>query len=204
MTKTLIWDIEILNAIPERDGSRPYEAEGIKYAGGFLDHANLGIACIGVWDYVSEMPMVFCADNLDEFVKMADSYDVVVGFNSINFDSRVLYAANVGFSVSGTQYDILRELWISDGLDPENFNPRTHGGYGLDACSQVNFGIGKSGNGAMAPVDWQRGKIGSVISYCLRDVMLTKALFDQIWKGVEIKNPKTGRWAKLPNPRASA
>ena len=62
-------------------------------------------------------------------------------------------------------------------------------GYGLDACCNAN-GIGsKTGNGALAPIDWQQGRIGSVIDYCLQDIKLTEQLFRIILGYGWILNP---------------
>lgn len=43
----IVYDIEIIKAIPGRNGERE---EGIEYAEGFHDHANLGVSVIGAYD----------------------------------------------------------------------------------------------------------------------------------------------------------
>jgi len=110
---------------------------------------------------------------------------LIVGFNSINFDNRVLSAVWGVDASKRNNYDILRGIWAAVALVGG-----ARGGYGLDACCAANFGTKKSGNGAMAPVDWQRGKIGDVIDYCLQDVRLTKMLFDEICLHGSIRSPK--------------
>jgi hypothetical protein len=195
--KVMAFDIEILNAIPNRDGRRE---PGIGYARDWDDHKGMDIACIAVWDYCTDMPLVICKDNLETMRQMAAVYDVIVGFNTVKFDNRILAAHGIEFHPLAQQYDILREFWILDGLDPDRFDPATHGGYKLDICAQVNFGIGKSGDGATAPINWQRGKIGEVVSYCIRDVILTKRLFDIVLSGEYIGHPKTNQSVKLRHP----
>ena len=135
------------------------------------------------------MPVVICRDNWHEAQDLFNAYDLLVSFNGIKFDNSLL-AVNEVFLDHAKCYDILREAWIHDDLDPDNFDYKTHGGYGLDAFTQANFGIGKSGDGGMAPVEWQLGRIGKVITYCLRDVWLTKMLFDRIIAGKPLKHPK--------------
>ena len=77
-------------------------------------------------------------------------------------------------------------------MNPDKFYWKTHGGFGLDAVCEANDLGGKTGHGALAPVQWQRGEISAVINYCLMDVKLTKELFDLCQKG-EVVNPKGGK-----------
>lgn len=93
-------------------------------------------------------------------------------------------------------YDLLRELWAAAGLPPA-FDGKTHGGYGLDATCEKNFGSRKSGNGGLAPVLWQQGKIGKVIDYCLNDIRMTKQIFDQVLISGTLISPKTGTTLKM-------
>lgn len=197
--RVCLFDIEIAKAIR---GRAEEPIEGIEYCGGFTDHAGCGISCVGAWDYVQERPRIFAADNMDEFREIIRAYDLLVTFNGVNFDNQVLRASGFEFGPKVEHYDLLRELWIHDGLNPDVFNPRTHGGYGLDRCVEVNFGLGKTGNGALAPVWFQRGLIGALHDYCLADIWLEKKLFDLVIADKEIINPKTGDRIKLPNPMA--
>ena len=66
------------------------------------------------------------------------------------------------------------------GLDPDRYEYKTHNGFTLNSFAEANYGMGKTGNGGLAPVLWQQGKRGEVIDYCLNDVYLTKLLFDKI------------------------
>jgi hypothetical protein len=104
----------------------------------------------------------------------------LIGFNSVGFDNNVLSC--FGTLPEGKDYyDILQEIYRTVG--------KRFKGSGLDAICTLN-GLGsKSGNGALAPVQWQRGQIGSVIDYCLRDVRLTRDLFVLSQKAI-IKTPK--------------
>lgn len=195
--RTLLFDIEIAKAILGR-GEQPIE--GIEYCGGFHDHAGCGISCVGAYDYHQERTRIFAADNMSEFQAIIREYDLLVTFNGINFDNPVVMASGLEFGPTVKHYDILRELWISDGLNPDAFNPSTHGGYGLDRCVEVNFGLRKTGNGALAPVWFQRGLIGRLHDYCLADVWLEKKLFDLVIADKPVINPKSGQPVTLPNP----
>jgi len=186
----IIYDCEIVNAIPNKDGS---QMEHIQYCGGWKDFGNMGISVIGVYDYVEDRARVFCEDNFAEFSTLFHARELAVGFNNIPFDDKLIEATAglTAFCQKTTRYDLLREVWVAAGLGPD-FNFKTHGGFGLDAVCEANFGTKKSGSGAFAPVLWQQGKIGEVIDYCLNDVRLTKQLFDAVMRGDYIKNPKDG------------
>lgn len=176
MKNWIIYDIEILKAIPTK--SDVY-TEGITYCEGWHDHANMGISVVGVYEYAADRYRVFCDDNKDELRQVLEQAERIIGFNNNAFDNQVL-ALNWSIEIPPEKsYDLLVEIWAAVGLGPQ-FNWRTHGGVGLDAMAQANLGEGKTGHGAIAPIDWQRGKIGAVIDYCLQDVRLTKRLIDLV------------------------
>lgn len=197
--KALIYDIEIVNAVPVR---REPRHEGIKYCEGWHDHANMGVSVIGCYDYAEDRYRVFCEDNKEAFFAAADAADVLVSFNGIAFDNQVIRCcwSSADFQPSEKCYDLLVEIWAASGLGPSFVYP-SHAGFGLDAVCAANFGTRKTGHGALAPVDWQRGRIGNVIDYCLNDVRLTKQLFDHVLAGNPLKCPKTGAALSMRSPK---
>lgn len=195
----LCYDLEIKTAIPPRDGNL---IEGIQYNAGWTDHANMGISVLCAYSSWDDRYRVFCDDNVSEIVTLAASHEaLLVGFNNIAFDDAVIKATpGWGFTWPGlVRYDLLVETWLAAGLGP-TFQYPTHVSYSLDAICQATFHEGKTGNGALAQVDWQRGKIGSVIDYCLADVRLTKKLFEHALNDKPIKSPVTGEYLWLRNP----
>ena len=187
----LIYDCEIKRGIPPR-GEDPLP--GIEYCEGWGDHANMGVSVTGVYEYLSGAYRVFCDDNVDEMMERMASADLLVGFNSVGFDDKLLGATFEDFcDITTPRYDLLVEVWRAAGLKPKWGSPKTHGGFGLDAMCEANFGARKTGHGAMAPVEWQRGNIGSVIDYCLNDVRLTKMMFDRAMELHPLINPKGGK-----------
>ena len=185
----VVYDIEIIKAIQGKNEDR---LEGIEYCNGWHDHEGMGISVIGAYDFVEDRYRTFCEDNITEFLALVDNRKVRISFNGVGFDDKVINSCiTCGVSLLKDHYDILREIWLHRGLNPDRFNWRTHGGFGLDAMCQANGLGGKTGNGALAPVQWQRGQIGSVIDYCLQDIKLTKDLFVLSQQG-KIKSPKGG------------
>jgi hypothetical protein len=191
--RIITYDLEIKRAIPSR--GEPFSS-AIEYCQGWHDHANMGISCIGAWDSETDSPHVFLDDNLFEFQPLINSADVLVSYNGISFDNNLLRAN--GFNIEDAKcYDLLAEIWKAVGLAP-TFQYPSHIGYGLGDVCQLNFGRGKTGDGAKAPILFQKGKLGAVIDYCLQDVSLTKQLFDLSQSG-EVLNPKNGSPLKLRN-----
>ena len=193
----LIYDIEILKAVPSPNS---YCEKGIKYCSGWSDHERMGISVIGAYDYAEDRYRVFCGDNFTAFMDRArQPGTLLVGFNNIPFDNAVIKQTLRCDLQERSCYDLLREIWSAAGLGPK-FDRKTHGGYGLDAVCQANFGTSKSGNGALAPVLWQKGQIGEVIDYCLNDVRLTKQLFDAVIEHGSLTCPKTQKSLTLREP----
>lgn len=168
----LIYDIEIRNAIPDRGGD---PIPDVTYCEGWGDHRGMGIAVICCYDYATDRPRVFCSDNLADFGALLASHDCVVGFNNQRFDDLILAAHGVELP-EGKSYDILQEVYRGLGLVPGEYRK----GYRLADLCAANFRAQKSGDGALAPIAWQQGRLGTVIDYCLRDVHLTKKLLDRI------------------------
>ena len=197
----LIYDIEIkraiaINGVPERPG--------IDYCFGWDDVEGMGISCVCAYDYWQDRYRVFLEDNLAEFNALAVMRHPLVGFNNIKFDNAVLMANGL-FTVPGYDfemrcYDILREVWAAAGLGPE-YNADTHAHYGLNAMVRANFeNIGKTGHGALAPIDWQQGRIGRLVDYCLTDVWLTKKLMDLIIEKGSLISPRDASLLKIRRP----
>ncbi len=187
----LIYDIEIIRC------PQPYpEDPSIECCGGWRDFAGMGIACLCAYDSKEDRYRVFLEDNLQDFHQLALKRELVIGFNSLAFDDRLL-AAN-GIEVK-TDYDVLVEAWKAAGLPPYFVRGKS-GGFSLGALCEATFGVGKSGSGALAPVLWQRGERGQVIDYCLHDVWLTRRLFDL---RDMLVHPKTGGTLMLRGPEKS-
>lgn len=195
--RILVYDLEILKAIPQGE-----PLPGIKYCAGWDDHVNMGISVIGamVWE---ERPfrasgMQFFSDDHIEFQSLANTCDLIVGFNSESFDDRVCAANGIRIK---TDYDILREVYKAKGWDPypEVFDDK-YKGYGLDVICQSTLHAEKTGNGASAPIWWQLGQKEKVVNYCLNDVKLTAQLFERITNNKPLIDPNTGQALYLGNP----
>ena len=180
----VVYDAEIRCCMP---GSGDW-ARGLEHCGGWTDYKGAGISVVCAYDYLTDGYLVFMADNLHKFQNLLDAREHVIGFNSCRFDDPLLAAHDVEVK---TTYDLLVEIRAAAKALPkvETLGRRA---YNLELLSQTNLGGGKYGTGAMAPLYWQRGRLGTLISYCLRDVQVTRALFELALEG-GLKDPNCGR-----------
>lgn len=181
MKKALIYDCEIEKCIPA-DGAID---EDLEYCQGWEDFDGMGISVIGCYTYWDDVHHVFLEDNLLDFQALVYEADEVIGFNSISFDDKLCLANGIKVN---TTYDLLCEVRIASGQPPHYEQGVTRRGYSLDALCRANLDQSKSGTGADAPILWQKGRQGSVISYCLRDIQLTRKIFELGLRG-ELKDP---------------
>jgi len=189
----LIYDVEIAKAIQAKGGER---IPGIDYCEGWTDYAGMGVACVCAYDMNEARCRVFMEDNLLAFGELAQRHDRVLGLNSLSFDDKVMRAAGVSWD-GAKSADLALLIWRSAGV-PEGEHPK---GLSLDALCKANGLGGKSGNGAMAPVMFQRGDIGGLIDYCLADVALTLKLYRLVaWSG-GLRDPRNGEFLPVVVPR---
>lgn len=191
----VLYDAEIIHAIPEKGVAR---LEGITYCNGWGDKAGMGVSviCAYVWD---EGYRVYLEDNMSAFKELVEAPDtLIVGFNNKTFDDPLLEQA-LGIHVPvNHSYDLLRAVRVALGGSPGSV-----GGPTLDRLCQANFLPGKNGSGAFAPLLWQRGKHGQVISYCLNDVIQMKKLIELVVAG-RLRDPDSGRILNVQRPQPFA
>lgn len=151
---------------------------------GWNSHDEMGISVLVIFDYAEMRYRVFDDRNKVGALEILNGYDLVVGFNTVKFDWKLINASwgqrlNPRHS---KDYDVLREIWIAKGLNPDVFEPQTHGGYKLDDVAFDTIGLRKSGDGALAPVLFQEGRWSELVDYCIRDVQIEKELFEFVAK----------------------
>ncbi len=181
--KIIIFDCEIISAINLKT-----ELKDIKTCAGWDDFKNMGISVICAFDYQTGRYRVFTTDNMDDFRSLVDRTDIVIGYNSLTFDNPLCRANQINVEDSKS-WDLLKEILLSAGIE-EPFEDNSYETFSLSACAFANLGIRKKSDGADAPIQWQRRRIGTVIDYCLNDVFLTKGLFELVRKRGYIIDPR--------------
>lgn len=187
----LIYDLEIIKCIPQRDSANDARFD---YCDGWNDHAGMGISVIGtIYDNGCQVAIVPDESTvpLENFKTVAKSH-VIIGFNSRNFDDRLLAAHGINVK---TDYDILEEVRIAAGFSADWRSVPKGYSYKLDAIARAN-GMAKTGSGELAPVLWQQGKRQEVIDYCLMDVRITRNILELGLAG-KLVDPNTGSKLKI-------
>lgn len=200
----LIYDCEIIKCIPPKPryaqmdwgrGELPVDLDpDLQYCNGWDDHANMGISVAG-WTFLGGDAVIADFSNLAEvefFRSEIAKASQVIGFNSRNFDDRLM-AAN-GITIT-TTYDLLEEVRIAAGFEAHFQSVPKGFSYSLDAIARAN-GTQKTGNGALASKLWQQGKKQEVIDYCLNDVRITERLLNLGLAG-QLIDPNTGELLQL-------
>lgn len=168
----VIYDTEIRHGVLTPDNP---PQDGYRYAKGWHDYTGMGIATICAYDIVESRYRVFLEDNFTDFFDLIAQRDGVLGFNNWRFDDKLL--RENGFTLPREKsHDLADAIWRAAGI-PQGEHPR---GLSLNACCNVHGLPTKSGNGADAPQDFQDGRIGRVIDYCLNDVRCTLHLYRYI------------------------
>lgn len=186
----ILYDLEIIKAISEKSGLR---VDGIEYCEGWHDHTNMGISVIGFCaiitngkDMIIGDPSFVAGDywGLQFFRKLANESDGVIGFNTRGFDDKVLAAAGIEVN---TTYDLLEEVRLAayGSIDYQD-SPKGHS-YALGKLAAAN-GLTKTGDGANAAIEWQKGLHKKVADYCMNDVLISAKILK---RGIEgsLKNP---------------
>lgn len=169
---TLIYDIEIEKPI-KVEGEK--EWPGIEYASSFQDYANMGIACIGVFDLMEQRFRVFDRHTLSEMKKLVRERDQVVGWNNHRFDDPLL--AHHG-------------LFVEKSIDLMELFPKK---VALEKAAAANgINLRKSMPGKEVPIRWQQGRYASVIDYCIGDVHITLSLYKKFRRMGYLIDPISG------------
>jgi len=166
---------------PERAGeshSKEEQDNGLRYAvldletrlsaqevGGWHNARNMGMSCAVLYDSATGEYAAYMESEVRELLRAMQSVDLVVGFNLIGFDYRVLSGYEPEFPHPAT-LDLLREIQAVLGHR-----------LSLNNLVQNTLGVSKSGSGTEALAWWRKGETDKVVDYCREDVRLTHALY---------------------------
>lgn len=180
----VIYDTEIRHGVITHDNPAK---SGYKYAKGWTDFPGMGISVICAYDILEARYRVFLEDNFSDFMELVEKRDGVLGFNNFRFDDKLL--RDNGLYLSRTKsHDLADAIWHAAGI-PQGEHPRR---LSLNACCAAHNLPQKSGNGADAPQDFQDGRIGRVIDYCLNDVRCTLHLYRYLVRCSGMIDPRDG------------
>jgi DEAD/DEAH box helicase domain-containing protein len=156
--------------------------------GGWNNIHLMGISCTIVYDSASKDFLTFTQEQTDELGDYLSKFDLVVGFNLIRFDYRVLRGQS-GFDFYALPtLDILAEV-----------EKRLGHRLSLDHLAGHTLGAKKSANGLLALKWWKEGKLDKIIDYCRQDVAITRDLYHfGLENGYLVYQNKSGRRVRIP------
>ena len=143
---------------------------------------------VGGWDKIDEMKMslgviwdsrkqdfhVYLEDQPHELIQHLKSGPLVIGFNHIGFDYRVL----TGYFPVPEREKIFKELGELNNLDLLlDIKKRLGFRLKLDNLVQASLGAGKSADGLQALEWYKNGQIDLIREYCKQDVAVTRDLY---------------------------
>jgi DEAD/DEAH box helicase domain-containing protein len=137
---------------------------------------------VGGWNHKDKMGMsvgvtystklgkytIYAEPDVDALIEQLVRADLVVGYNTINFDYQVLqgYTAwDIGSQAVSLDLMVELEKMLGHRLK-------------LEAVATATLGVGKTGDGLDAIRWWQEGKVMQIAEYCCYDVKATKEVHE--------------------------
>jgi len=144
-----------------------FDIETTSAAPGRIDPRDMELALVGIHDSKTNSFDSFTAPELPRLWPILERADLLIGYNSDHFDIPILNRYYTGDLTRIKSIDLLNEIRGSLGRRLK-----------LDSVAQATLGVGKSGSGLKAVEWWQAGEVEKVRKYCLKDVEITKKIYD--------------------------
>jgi DEAD/DEAH box helicase domain-containing protein len=178
MNDTIVFDIETKNFFTD---------EGV----GWNNFEALKISVVSLYSYNKQKYFCFEEKELDQLVDFFKNSKTLVGFSINRYDIPVL---NIYFQKMNLKEPI--NLWEKERIDLlEEIEKIVGERISLSKLSEINLGIKKDRSGKEAPELYFNGQIEELKKYCLKDVEITKALYDLYFfeKKLFFPDKKTGQ-----------
>ncbi len=165
--RTLVFDIETANWLSDTGTSNP---------------ADLSIAIVCTHDSDSDSYSSYLESELPGLWGTLERTDILVGYNSDHFDIPLLNKYYPGDLTRIKSIDLMAEIQKTLGRRLR-----------LDAVAEGTLGVKKSGHGSQSIQWWRAGEVDKVRQYCLKDVEITKKIFDYALEHGVIKYKELGK-----------
>lgn len=137
---------------------------------------DLSIAVAGIHDSETGRYSCFLEHELPELWKILERADMLVGYNSDHFDIPLLNKYYPGDLARIKSLDLMQEIYRILGRRLK-----------LDTVAEATLNERKNGDGMQSLRWWKRGEVEKVKEYCLKDVELTKRVFDYALQNGSVK-----------------
>ncbi len=138
---------------------------------GSSDPADLKIAIVCTHDSETGLYQSFLENELPALWKILEQTDILVGYNSDHFDIPLLNKYYPGDLTRIKSLDLMKEIHTSIGRRLK-----------LDSIAEGTLGMKKSASGSQSLQWWCAGEVDKVRQYCLKDVEITRKIYDHALK----------------------
>jgi DEAD/DEAH box helicase domain-containing protein len=163
---------------------------GADDVGGWHNAHLMRVALAVTWDARAERFETWRERQVHALLARLAEADLVVGFNVLGFDYRVL-RGYTGTDLGGVPtFDLLDAI-----RERVGFRLR------LGHLAEENLGAAKSADGLQALAWWREGRLDLLEEYCRRDVALLRDLFERaLAQGHLLFRTRDGERVRLPTP----
>jgi len=172
LMRVITFDIETSNIFADVGSSNP---------------ADLDLAMVCIHDSHTDEYSSYTKENLSELWNILAHADMLVGFNSDHFDIPLLNKYYQGDLTKIKSLDVLKEIYSALGRRIK-----------LDAVAEGTLGERKGGHGLKAIEWWHNGEIEKVRAYCIKDVEITRKIFEYALKNGRLKYKELGTVKEVP------
>lgn len=188
---TLVFDIETQNFFTD---------PGV----GWDNFAALKISVVGVYSYDQDTYFTFEEHEMDKLAELFNGAKRIIGFSMNRYDVPVLN--NYFQKLAGKGAGVGPNLWEKERVDLlEEIELIMRQKISLSRLAEANLGVKKDRKGSEAIALYRDGKMDELKEYCLKDVQLTKELYDLSRKQnfLMVPNHKTGIEMKIEFAKAA-
>ncbi|MBL8158469.1 ribonuclease H-like domain-containing protein [bacterium] len=158
-----------------------FDIETTGNMGGAWKPTDLELTICCIHDSETDSYSSYLKEELPALWKILEHTDILVGYNSDHFDIPVLNKYYPGDLTKIRSLDLLKEISASLGRRVR-----------LDSVAEGTLGTKKSGSGLQAIQWWKEGNIKKLREYCLKDVEITKKVYDYALANGSLKFKELG------------
>ncbi len=162
MLRTLYFDLET-----------KYSADEV---GGWGNIVDMGMSVGVLWDSLDQQFHVYLEHEMPGLIEHLRSGGLIVGFNHVEFDLRVVAGSR---HTEEERHRLYLELIALNHFDMLTELKKVLGHrLRLDSLARPTLQAGKSADGLQALAWYKEGRIDLIIEYCKQDVEVTRQLFE--------------------------
>lgn len=149
---------------------------------GSSDITSLDIAIVCTHDSLDNSYASYLVPELPRLWPILERTDILVGYNSDHFDIPLLNKYYPGDLTRIKSLDLMKEVQMVGGRRLK-----------LDSLAEGTLGTKKSAHGSQSLKWWRAGEVEKVRDYCIKDVEITRGIFDYAMEKGGIKYKELGK-----------